>query len=121
MSEIYKTENQNTGLLFYLLAALQILQAVCGAILSLLIAPASLFVSRSENEAFGWIVAGFIGLAVLALALVLIPLSLIAAIGFRGEKRWRKITGFIAACLAILEFPLGTLLSIFLFRKVLSD
>ncbi|MBA3786961.1 MAG: hypothetical protein H0X15_15740, partial [Acidobacteria bacterium] len=56
-----RTENQTIGRLFYLLAALQILIISGGAILGLLVAPTSLFVSRTENEAFVWIALGFVG------------------------------------------------------------
>ncbi len=114
-----RTENQTIGRLFYLLAALQILIISGGALLGLFVAPASLFVSQTENEAFVWIVLGFIGLANVALAVILILLSIVAAIGFRSEKRWRKIVGIITAGLAILEFPLGTVLGGFLLWKML--
>ncbi len=61
-----RTENQTIGRLFYLLAALQILIISGGAILGLLVAPASLFVSQTENEAFVWIALGFVGFTFVA-------------------------------------------------------
>jgi uncharacterized Tic20 family protein len=115
-----RTENQTIGRLFYLLAALQILIISGGAILGLLVAPASLFVSQTENEAFVWIALGFVGLANVALGVILILLSIVAAIGFRNEKKWRKIVGIIAAGLAILEFPFGTILGGYLVWKIIN-
>lgn len=116
-----RAENQKIGKLFRLLAAWQILQIAGGAVLGLLVAPASLFVSRTETEAFGWIAAGFAGFAAIALGVILIPLSIVAASGFRGEKKWRKIVGIAAASLAILEFPCGTLLGGYLLWRIFNQ
>ena len=80
-------ENQTISRLFYWLAALQILIIIGGAVLGLLVAPASLFVSRTENEAFVWIAAGFVGFAAIALGVILIPLSLVAARASSGRSR----------------------------------
>ncbi len=114
-----RTENQKLAGLFYLFAALQILTILGGAVLGLLVAPTSLFVSRTENEAFVWIALGFVGFAFATLGVILLLLSIVAAIGFRNEKKWRKVVGIITAGLAILEFPLGTVLGGFLLWKTL--
>ncbi len=113
-------ENQTISRLFYWLAALQILIIIGGAVLGLLVAPASLFVSRTENEAFVWIAVGFVGFAAIALGVILIPLSLVAASAFRNDKKWRKVVGITAAGLAILEFPFGTILGGYLVWKIIN-
>ncbi len=111
-------ENKKLGRLFYVLAALQILIIFGGAVLVLLVAPASLFVSTTEGEAFFWIAAGFGGLVFLALGVILIPLSIIASRGISQEKTWGRIVGIIAAILAIFEFPLGTFFGGYLLWKL---
>jgi hypothetical protein len=111
-------ENQKLDRLFYVFAAFQILIILCGAILVLLVAPASLFVSTTESEAFFWIAAGFIGLMFIALGVVLIPLSIAAARGISQEKNWGRIVGIIAAILAFFEFPLGTIFGGYLLWKL---
>jgi len=111
-------ENQTLRKLFYVLAALQILMIFGGAVLVLLIAPTSLFVSTTENEAFFWIVSGIVGLVFIALGLILIPLSIAASRGISQEKSWGRIVGIVAAILAIFEFPLGTIFGGFLLWKL---
>ena len=113
------TENHNISRLFYLLAAVQILQIAGGAVLGLLVAPASLFVSTDENEAFVWIALGFAGFAAIALGVILIPLCFVAGRATAQGKSWSLIAGSIAAGLAILEFPLGTVLGGYLLWKLL--
>lgn len=113
------TENQKLGRLFKLLAALQILTIFGGAGLDLFVAPASLFVSTTETQAVVWIVLGFAGLANVALGVILIPLSIVAAHGIRQEKKWGKICGISAGILAIFEFPLGTIFGGYLLWKLL--
>jgi hypothetical protein len=106
--------------LFYLLAAAAIIQIGGGLVLGLLVAPASLFVSRSENETFAWIVAALAGLAQVALGLILIPLSILSALAFRREKSWRRLAGIATAALAVFAFPCGTIPGVVLFRRILS-
>ncbi len=43
-------ENRIIGILFYLLAALQIFTIFGGAVLSLFVAPATLFASRTQSD-----------------------------------------------------------------------
>lgn len=112
------TANRKIGGLFLWLAAAQILQIAAGAVLGLFVAPASLFVSRTETEAFIWIAAGFFGIALIALGVILIPLSVIAAVAFRNDKKWRNVVGIIAAGLACLAFPFGTILGGYLVWKI---
>lgn len=127
MTEIMKSspavasaaENQLLGRLFYILAALQILIIGIGAILVLLVAPASLFVSTTESGAFFWIVSGLLGLVSAALGVILIPLSITAARGVSQEKNWGGIAGISAAILAIFQFPLGTVFGCYLLWKLL--
>ena len=112
-------ENQLLGRLFYVLAALQIMIICVSAVLVLLVAPASLFVSTTESGAFFWIVSGLVGLVSAALGVILIPLSLVAARGFSQEKNWGGIAGISAAILAIFQFPLGTIFGCYLLWKLL--
>ncbi len=111
-------ENKKLGRLFYIFAALQILIIFGGAVLVLLVAPTSLFVSTTEGEAFFWIFSGFTGLVFIALGVILIPLSIAAARGISQEKNWGRVTGIIAAILAIFEFPLGTIFGGYLLWKL---
>ncbi len=111
-------ENQKLDRLFYVFAAFQILIILCGAILVLLVAPASLFVSTTESEAFFWIFLGFTGLVFIALGVVLIPLSIAAARGISQEKNWGRTVGVITAILAVFEFPLGTFFGGYLLWKL---
>lgn len=115
------TENQKIGIFFYWLAAAQIAQILIGAVLSFFVAPASLFVSRTDDEAFAWIAAAFIGFAVIALGLILIVLSIVAARAFRKEKSRRNVIGIITAGLAIFAFPFGTISGSLLLRKILRN
>lgn len=103
-------ENGRIGKLFYYLAAAQILQIAVGAVLSFFVAPASLFVSRTDDEAFAWIAAAFAGVVMIALGAVVIALSIVAAFAFRREKSWRNIIGIAAAGIAVFAFPFGTIM-----------
>jgi len=111
-------ENQTLSKLFYVLATLQILIILGGVVFVLLIAPTSLFVSTTENEAFFWIVSGIVGIVFIALGVILIPLSIVAAHGISQEKNWGRVVGIIAAILAIFEFPLGTIFGGYLLWKL---
>ncbi len=111
-------ENQKLGRLFYVFTALQILIIFGGAVLVLLVAPTSLFVSTTEGEAFFWIFSGFTGLVFIALGVVLIPLSIAAARGISQEKNWGRTVGVITAILAVFEFPLGTFFGGYLLWKL---
>lgn len=113
-------ENERIGRLFHLLAALQILTIAGGAVLGLFVAPASLFASRTDGEAFGWIAAALVGFLSIALGVITLPLAAVAANGFRREKKWGKAVGIIAAGLTLLEFPFGTVLGSYLLWKIFS-
>ena len=112
------TENQRIGKLFYRLAAVQIVQILTGAVLSFFVAPTSLFVSRTEDEAFTWIAAAFGGIVMIALGLILIVLSTVAAIALRREKSWRGGIGILTAGIALLAFPFGTITGCILLRRI---
>ncbi len=114
-------ENQKLGRLFYVFAPLQVLIILVGAVVGLFMAPVSLFVSTTESQYIGWLLIALIALANLALGLLLLPLGIAAGIGLCKEKRWGKVVGIIAAGLAILEFPLGTILGGGLFWKILKQ
>ena len=113
-------ETERAGRLFNWLAALQIVTILGGAILGLFIAPASLFVSRTDGEAFAWIAAAFTGFAMIALGVITLPLALLAANAFRKDKKWRSVVGCAAAGLAILELPFGTILGGYLIWKIIN-
>lgn len=106
---------------FYTLAVFEILMILCGAILALLVAPASLFVSRAESEAFAWIAAGMLAACFAAIGLIAFPLALLAARGANRGKGYGKICGIIAGVLAILQFPLGTIFGWLLLRKIFKS
>lgn len=110
--------NRKIEKLFYRLAAAQIAQILLGAGLSFFIAPASLFVSRTEGEAFAWIAAAFAGIALIALGLVLIALSIVAAAAYRREKSWHRIVGIATAGIALLALPFGTVAGGALLRRI---
>ncbi len=120
--QIVKTlpENQTISRLFYWLAALQILIIIGGAVVGLFMAPLSIFVSKTEAEYFGWLAIGLIGILNIALGVILIPLSLVAASAFRNDKKWRKVVGIAASVLAVLEIPFGTILGGYLVWKIIN-
>lgn len=111
-------ETQKLSRLFNLFAALQILMILGGAVVGLFMAPLSIFVSKTEAEYIGWLVIGLIGIVNIALGVILIPLSIVAARGICQEKTWGKTIGIVAATLAIFEFPIGTLCGGFLAWKL---
>lgn len=111
-------ETQKLSRLFDLFVALQILIILGGAVISFFIAPLSIFISKTEAEYIGWLVIGLIGIVNIALGVILIPLSIVAACGIRQEKSWGKAAGIAASILAIFEFPVGTIFGGFLMRKV---
>lgn len=113
-------ETKKIGTFFYLLAAMQILTIFCGAVLTFFIAPATIFASRTQEDEFFGIAVGLVGLAAIALGLILSLLSLVAAIAFRNDKNWRNVVGIGAAGLAILEFPFGTILGGYLVWKIIN-
>lgn len=86
--------------------------------MGLVMAPLSIFVSKTEAEYIGWMVIGLIGIVNITLGIILIPLAIAAAHGIRQEKTWGKTTGIITAILAICEFPFGTLFGVYLLWKL---
>ena len=106
--------NRRLDKIFYLLAAGQFLTAVVGALLGLLVAPASLFVSRTETEAVAWLAVGVAALWFAALGMLAMPFAIAAARATRGAK----IYGCIAAALTFLQFPLGTIFGGYLFWRL---
>ena len=112
--------NQNIGKLFRRLAVAQVVQIAGGAVLGFFVAPAGLFVSREETEAFYWIAAAVFGYGQILLGVILIPLSLITASAFRGEKSRRRFAGILTSGLAILSFPLGTIFGAILIAKIFN-
>ncbi len=113
-------KNGTIGILFYLLAALQIFTMFGGAVLSLLVAPASLFASRTQDDEFFAIAVGLVGVTAIGIGLILIPLALAAAAAFRRDKNWRNVVGFAAAGLACLAFPFGTILGGYLIWTIIN-
>ena len=111
-------KSQKIGKLFGWLAAAEVLQIAGGALLGFFIAPASLFVSRDETEAFYCIAAVVFGFGQIVFGLILIPFSLITASAFRKEKNWRRFAGILSSGLAILSFPLGTIFGVILLAKI---
>ncbi len=91
-----------------------------GAVVGLFMAPLSIFVSKTEAEYFGWLAIGLIGILNIALGVILIPLSLVAASAFRNDKKWRKVVGIAASVLAVLEIPFGTILGGYLVWKIIN-
>ncbi len=105
---------------FYLFAAFQLLLILAGAAGGLFIAPVSLFASQTEAQAWAWILIGIAMLVSGVLGIILLPLSIVAGIGFNRERRWGRILGIITAIIALVEFPLGTAFGIYAL-KVLSS
>ncbi len=118
-------ENQKLGRLFYVFAPLQVLIILVGAVVGLFMAPVSLFVSTTESQYIGWLLIALIALANLALGLLVLPLGIAAGIGLRKEtgiglrkeKRWGKVVGIVAALLALLQLPVGTIFGGYLLWK----
>jgi len=111
-------EAQKPGGLFYALAALQVPIILGGAVIGLFMAPISLFVSTTEGQAIAWLLIALIALANLALGLIVLPLGIAAGIGLGKEKKWGKVVGIIAALLALLQFPVGTICGGYLLHKL---
>ncbi|MEJ7622938.1 MAG: hypothetical protein WKF34_02990 [Pyrinomonadaceae bacterium] len=88
-------------------------------------APLSLFVSTTESQYIGLILIALVALANLALGLLVLPLSVAAGIGLGKEKRWGRVVGIIAALLALLQIPIGTMFGVYLlwrlFRKPATE
>lgn len=117
---INENENERIGNLFYRFAAAQIAQILIGAVLSFFVAPASLFVSRTDDETFTWLAAAFAGIAMIALGSILFALSIIASMAFRKEKKWRNFIGILTAGAGIFAFPFGTILGGILLWKTVK-
>jgi len=98
---------------FFIFAGLQALIILAGAVVGLFIAPASLFVSQTSDEAAGWILVGLVAAVFGVLGVVLFILAIIAGLGIRKSNRWGRITGFITALIALLEFPIGTAFGVY--------
>lgn len=111
-------EAQSHSGLFYVFAALQVPTILGGAVVGLFMAPVSLFVSTTEAQAVAWLLIGLIALVNLALGLLALPLGIAAGIGLGKEQKWGKVVGGIAASLAILQFPFGTICGGYLLRKL---
>lgn len=116
-----ETAQKDLSRKFYLLAVFEFLTILCGAITALLVAPASLFVSRAEPEAFAWIAAGIVAACFAVVGLLALPLALLAARGANRGKSYGKVCGSIAGVLAILQFPLGTIFGALILRKIFKS
>lgn len=112
-------KTQKPGRLFYVFAALQVPIILVGAVVGLFMAPVSLFVSTTESQYIQLLLIAFIALVNLALGLLVLPLGIAAGVGLGKEKKWGKVVGIIAALLALLQFPVGTIFGGFLLWKLL--
>ena len=111
---INQTAAEKIGTAFFLFAALEFVLVLSGAVLTFLVAPASLFVSRTETEAFTWMTIWSLAIVTLAFGLVLLPLAVIAGRASRSGKSWSKKFGVITAIIALLQLPFGTILGFYL-------
>jgi uncharacterized membrane protein YqjE len=113
--------NKQLDKLFYLFAAWQIFLIFVGAVVGLFMAPISLFVSQTQAQVIGWMLIELFALLTGVLAVIALPLSIIAALGIGKKRRWGRIIGTTTAIIALVQFPLGTAFGIYalnrLFRK----
>lgn len=113
--------NKHLDKLFYLFAVWQIFLILVGAVVGLFMAPVSLFVSQTQAQVIGWMLIGLFALLTGVLAVIALPLSIIAAVLIGKNRRWGRIIGITTAIIALVQFPLGTAFGIYalnrLFRK----
>lgn len=111
--------DKQLGKLFYLLAAWQVFLIFVGAVVGLFMAPISLFVSQTQAQVIGWMLIGLFALLTGVLAVIALPLSIIAAIGIGKHRRWGRIIGTATAIIALVQFPLGTAFGIYALSRLL--
>jgi hypothetical protein len=113
--------NKQLEKLFYLFATWQIFMIFVGAVVGLFISPISLFASQTQAQVIGWMLIGLFALLTGVLAVIALPLSMIAAVCIGKKRRWGRIIGTTTAIIALVQFPLGTAFGIYalnrLFRK----
>lgn len=77
--------------------------------------------SHEHGAPFGLAMLGLAGMALTVMLLVLSIPSIICGIGLLRFRRWARILGIILAAIGLLRFPVGTLFGVYalviLFRK----
>jgi hypothetical protein len=69
----------------------------------------------------GSVLAGFFGLPLIILGIVLCILYFAIAKGIASKRGWAKVLAVITGILMLLSIPIGTILGIFILLNIFSD
>lgn len=115
-----KDHNRLIGILFLIWGGLQIVGLGIGILVMLGVGGAALSGARSRDAAP---IAAIFGITtvILVIAMIFAIPAIIAGLKMRKEKPSAKTWALIAAILAVLNFPLGTVLGVYALWFLFSD
>ena len=118
----FEAKIQTWGTLFILFGCFQCVTFIA-AFMAFGMAAAGTFAAlRADDPILKWYtIMGVWGIITMPLTLLLFIFALIAGIGLKKRKPYGRIWGIIAAAVALLEFPVGTLFAIFAVRFFAND
>jgi hypothetical protein len=113
----FEDKNQTLGTLFLIFACFQPVVLLV-AFMAFGMALAGTFAAqRADDPILKWYTAMAVwGFPTMILSIILLVIAPIAGLGMKKRKRYGRIWAMITAVVALLEFPIGTLLGIFVLR-----
>jgi hypothetical protein len=122
MDAEYEIKNQTLATLLIIFACLQPVVFLVAFTLFGMALAGTFAAQRHDDPALQWYTAMAVwGIITMPLAVLLFIFSLVAAVGIKKRKRYGRIWGMITAAVALLEFPIGTVLGIYALRLLAND
>jgi hypothetical protein len=110
----FEMKSQTIGTLFIIFACFQPLVLFAG-FMAFTMAAAGTFAAPSVDDPAlkGYTVMALMGVILMPLSIILFVIALVAGICIKKRKPCGRIWGMIAAVLALLEIPVGTVLGVY--------
>jgi hypothetical protein len=113
----FEMKSQTIGTLFIIFACFQPLVLFTGFMAFGMAAAGTFAAPTVDDPALkGYTVMALMGVILMPLSIILFVVALVAGISIKKRKPCGRIWGLIAAGLALLEIPVGTVLAIYALR-----
>jgi hypothetical protein len=122
MDAEFEIKNQTLATLFIIFACLQAVVFLAAFIAFTMALAGTFAAQRADDPVLQWYTAMAVwGIVMMPVAVLLFVFALVAGIGIKKRKPYGRIWGMIAAVVALLEFPIGTVLGVYALRLLAND
>jgi hypothetical protein len=122
MDAEFEIKNQTLATLFIIFACLQPVVFLVAFMVFGMALAGTFAAPTVDDPALKWYTAMAVwGIVMMPVAALLLVFALVAGIGIKKRKSYGRIWGLIAAVVALLEFPIGTVLGIYALRLLTND